>query len=256
MTSLLALAALSAFAAARPEIFGGIDVPVGEFKYVASLRETEAGPTLCGATLIAPKVLLTSAFCVDLSPNYASIGSHNSIGDKDGERIKIVKKTVHPMYNDELLDYDIAILELETESKFAPVALNSDEYGAIEPGTDSWVRGFGYTSFHAKENSPVLLEAKVNIMSNDECNEAVGKTGKILDSMLCTNVASKGPCDNDYGGPLIIIRDGVEYVAGVSIWTLGCDDPSLPSVYLRVSVASDFIKPFLPETPRIPKPAC
>ncbi|RHY24413.1 hypothetical protein DYB32_008864 [Aphanomyces invadans] len=171
MTTLLALAALSAFAG------GGTEVSLGQSTYVASIRKTETGQTECEATLIARKVLLTSVpagsttsvYCADSSLNYASIGSRYSSGDKDGERFKIVKKTVHPQYNEETLDYDFAILELETESKFPPAALNWDEDAVTEPGTVSWVRGFGAPAIvdeisgliaFVRQNSPVLLQAE------------------------------------------------------------------------------------------------
>ncbi|ETW06350.1 hypothetical protein H310_02630 [Aphanomyces invadans] len=186
MTTLLALAALSAFAG------GGTEVSLGQSTYVASIRKTETGQTECEATLIARKYLdwygisrnvgvwsgkhapsaevrTTSVYCADSSLNYASIGSRYSSGDKDGERFKIVKKTVHPQYNEETLDYDFAILELETESKFPPAALNWDEDAVTEPGTVSWVRGFGAPAIvdeisgliaFVRQNSPVLLQAE------------------------------------------------------------------------------------------------
>ncbi|ETW06365.1 hypothetical protein H310_02643 [Aphanomyces invadans] len=250
MTTLLALAALSAFAAARPEIVGGTEVPLDQFKYVASLRDTESGDTLCGGTLISPTKILTAASCVDTSANYASIGSHNSIGDKDGERIKIVNSIMHPKFNDTTLEYDFAILELESESKFDPVALNWD---AIEPDTETWVLGFGATSFFEEivgktatlgKNSPVLLSAKFNIWSNNECQKVLEGEVEVSESMLCAYAAGKSPCLADIGGPLIIKRDGVEYVAGVASWDSLCDS-KYPSVYSRVSVAREFIQPHL-----------
>ncbi|RHY16445.1 hypothetical protein DYB32_010646 [Aphanomyces invadans] len=220
----------------------------------------------CQATLIARKVLLTSVYCADSSLNYASIGSRYSSGDKDGERIKIVKKTVHPQYNEETLDYNFAILELETESKFPPAALNWDEDAATEPGTVSWVRGFGAPATvdeisgsiaFVRQNSPVLLQAEATILSNDDCQKATKNRAKIFDSMLCTKGANHDACTNYDGGPLVIARDGVEYVAGVLSRPLGCIyAKNHPNVYSRVSVAREFIKPFLPDTPTIPKVAC
>ncbi|ETV91039.1 hypothetical protein H310_14279 [Aphanomyces invadans] len=250
MTALVALAALSAFAAARPEIVGGTEVPVGQFKYVASLRKTESGPTLCGGTLIAPTKILTAASCVDTSTNYASIGSHFSRGDKDGERIKIVNRIVHPKFNKTTLDNDFAILDLASKSKVDPIALSWD---AIEPGTMSWVLGFGWPSFSEDflegvevlgENSPVLLRAAFNTWSNGECQNAVGDEAKISESRMCAAAAGKSPCYGDTGGPLIINRGGVEYVAGVTSWDSVCDS-KYPSVYSRVSVAREFIQPHL-----------
>ncbi|ETV91362.1 hypothetical protein H310_14042, partial [Aphanomyces invadans] len=161
----------------------------------------------------------------------------------------IIKTTVHPKYEVLPFDYNIAILELETASKFTPVAVNLKEDDATDPGAVTWVRGFGKTTSFKKDNSPVLLQAERNILANDECQKALGHDFEALESVVCTTSADKGPCISDIGAPLIIVRDGVEYVAGVSITSGACQDIALPIVYLRVSAAREFIKPFLPDTP-------
>ncbi|ETV91331.1 hypothetical protein H310_14026 [Aphanomyces invadans] len=71
-----------------------------------------------------------------------------------------------------------------------------------------------------------------------------------------SEVADKGPCIGDIGGPLIIVRDGVEYIAGVLNTNSACADTEHPSAYSRVSATREFIEPFLPDTPPNPKPAC
>ncbi|ETV64974.1 hypothetical protein H257_18216 [Aphanomyces astaci] len=258
MAKFIALAAVGASAAAQHEIVNGTEVPVGKYTYVTGLRKTDISSSSCGASLIAPKVVLTAAHCAGSWATYASIGSHYLSGNKDGERIKIVKQTTHPKFNADTMDYDFAIFELETASAIAPVKLNWVEDAASAPGIVSWVRGFGTTKSGGSQ-SPVLLEADVKIWSNADCQKALGSYGDILPSQLCAGGADKDTCQGDSGGPLTITRNGVEYVAGLTSWGIGCADPGLPGVYSRVSLARKFIESFLPTdpvTPTITKPGC
>jgi trypsin len=249
--------------AAQSEIVNGTETPIGKYTYVTGLRSTKLGEAYCSASLIAPKVVLTAGTCAGGRAKYASIGSHYLSGQRDGERIKIVKETVHPKFDEVTNDFDFAIFELETASTIAPVMLNWVEDAASAPGIVSWVRGFGYTE--GDFQSPVLLEADVAIWSNADCQKALGKYGDVFPSMVCAGGQYKDTCEFDVGGPLTVTRSGVEYVAGVTSWgpADGCATPGLPSVYSRVSAARDFIEPFLPTNPvtstaapTTTKPAC
>ncbi|RHY21046.1 hypothetical protein DYB32_009909 [Aphanomyces invadans] len=256
MAKFLALVALTAASAvAQFEIVNGTEAPVGKYTYVTGIRETETGRTICGASLIAPKVLLTAARCAGEWANYASVGSHYTSGSTDGERIKIVKKTLHPKYSEFSDEYDIAIFELESESKVPPVALNWVEDDATAPGTVAWVRGFGETTKTSSEGqSPYLLETDVKIWTNEDCHKVM--IFEIFPFQVCAGGDGKGFATNDVGGPLTVIRNGVEYVAGVAVWGHRGSWARLPGVYMRVSSFRDFIEPFLPVTPTTTKPAC
>ncbi|RHY83444.1 hypothetical protein DYB37_011963 [Aphanomyces astaci] len=250
MVKFLALAAVAAFAAADIEIVNGTVVPIGKYTYVTGLRPNETAASICGASLVAPKILVTAAHCVTRPwSTYASIGSHYLNGTKDGERIKIVKRTLHPKYNKATRhDYDVAVIELETESKFPPVKLNWDEDQFTAPGVVSWVRGFGRI-YSGGPPSPVLLETDVVIWENSKCHAALNKyyNLNVTSSMICAGGGFKDTCQGDSGGPLTVTRNGEEYLAGVTSWGIGCANPGLPGVYVRVSEVRDFIEPFLPK---------
>ncbi|RHY74345.1 hypothetical protein DYB28_011005 [Aphanomyces astaci] len=253
MVKFLALAAVVAFATANMRVVNGTGVPFGKYTYVTSLRENEHFGTFCGASLVAPKILVTAAHCAETPwARYASIGSHYSAGDDDGERIKIVKRTLHPKYNKATrFDYDVAVFELETASTFPPVKLNWDEDQFTAPGAVSWARGFGSIYFDGPD-SPVLLEADVAIWENSKCHAAVNDTPNkwnVTSSMICAGGADKDTCNGDSGGPLTVVRNGEEYLVGVTSWHSrdDCSIPGIPSVYARISELRDFIEPFLPE---------
>ncbi|RHY76868.1 hypothetical protein DYB30_013766 [Aphanomyces astaci] len=104
MVKFLALATVAASAVAQisqsPQVVDGAEVPVGKYPYVTGLRRTETGSSNCIASLVAPKILVTAAHCSSFAwTMFASIGSHYFDGTKDGELIKIVKRTQHPKYN-------------------------------------------------------------------------------------------------------------------------------------------------------------
>ncbi|RHZ12920.1 hypothetical protein DYB26_012569 [Aphanomyces astaci] len=231
MVKFLALAVVAVSAVAQTEIVNGTEVPIGKYPYVTGLRRTETGSSGCGASLVAPKILITAAHCSSSAwATFASIGSHYLNGTKDGERIKIVKRTVHPKYNKATrFDYDIAVFELETASSFPP---------SSSTGT--------------KTSSPPRASCPdVPIYSNAACQKALSAYSyNITASMICAGGGFKDTCQGDSGGPLTVTRNGVEYLAGVTSWGIGCANPGLPGVYARISEARDFIEPFLP------KPAC
>ncbi|RHZ13155.1 hypothetical protein DYB37_012215 [Aphanomyces astaci] len=255
MVKFLALAAVAACAVAQitegpPQVINGIEVPIGKYSYVTSLRLDETYPSNCIASLVAPKILLTAAHCLLTDwAKFAYIGSHYLDGTKDGELIKIVKHTKHPKYNKaSRWDYDFAVLELETASSFPPIKLNWDEDQFSAPGVVAWVRGFGTTK-SGESQSPVLLEADVPIYSNDACRKTfTGYTINVTASMICAGGESKDTCNGNSGGPLTVTRNGIEYLAGVTSWGLTCGIYGFPGGYARISEARDFIEPFLPKT--------
>jgi trypsin len=248
MVKFIAVAAVAASAAAQSEIVNGTEVPVGKYTYVTGVRYTETGLSGCGASLVAPKILVTAAHCAGGWAKFASIGSHFLSGNKDGERIKIVKQTVHPKFDENTMDFDFAVFELETASAYPVVKLNWVEDAASAPGIVSWVRGFGTTKSGGTQ-SPVLLETDVAIWSNADCKKALASEGDILPSMICAGGGYKDTCQGDSGGPLTVTRNGEEYLTGVTSWGKGCAEPGYPGVYSRISLARDFIEPFLPTTP-------
>ncbi|ETV89887.1 hypothetical protein H310_15272 [Aphanomyces invadans] len=238
MAKFLALAAVAASAAAQVEVVNGTDVPVSKYPFVTTIREAYALSPRCVASLIAPKVLLASASCYSISPSgiYASIGTY--LWDKDAELIKIVKQTPHPKFNSDTGDFDLAIFELETESKAVPVALKFNEDAENELGMA--------LGFDLDDAEGVLMEDDVKIWSNDDCAEAYGSD--VLPSTMCAGGGDNDTCFFVPGTPLTITRNGVQYVVGVGHSGDRCFEPGVPGSYSRVSAAHDFIQSFLSNT--------
>ncbi|OQS03437.1 serine protease family S01A [Thraustotheca clavata] len=240
----LAVASAQVTEDGHPEIVGGTEVPIGQYKYISGLRGGSAtSSSRCGGTLIAPKYILTAAHCVKgFKIDYAAIGTHYTSGSKDGERIRVVKQIAHPQWTNADMHYDFGILELEKPSKETPVELDfeDDQYNA--PNVEAIVRGWGTTSSGGSQ-SKVLLQVGVKIWSNQDCAQNLNG---IHDSMICAGgVEGQDSCQGDSGGPLTALKNGKEVQIGVVSWGEGCAEANKPGVYSRLSYGKSFISPYL-----------
>ncbi|KAF0702447.1 hypothetical protein AaE_015919 [Aphanomyces astaci] len=239
--ALSALFAATTTVVAQEEIVGGVETAVGQHLYVSGFRRNERGATSCGSSLIAPNVVLTAAHCTGRGRKFVSIGSHYKSGTKDGERIKVKQFIKHPKYHAKSFTYDFAILILERPSKFPPVQVSFD---TVAPGTPAIVRGWGHTS-SGGASSELLLEVGVNSISNDKCAKMLpGYT--VNDAMLCAGgKLGEDSCQGDSGGPLTVESNGSVKLVGVVSWGVKCGQKDKPGVYSRISIARDFIEPFI-----------
>ncbi|RHZ31935.1 hypothetical protein DYB37_012443 [Aphanomyces astaci] len=225
----------SAAQAFDTKIINGTEAPIGKFLYTTGFRTEDISDDLCMGALIAPKYVLTTATCVHTVFKYASVGSHYLSGDKDGERIKIVKQTRHPLFDH--YQFDFAIFELETASKIAPVKVNFDP--VVTPGSWATVRGWG---------------TDVKVWDNVECAKAVDASVPIMGSHICAGGADKDWCTGDNGAPLIVNKAGEDYVVGLASLGSSCATKNVPGIYARTSSARDFIEPYLSTNPVPTKP--
>ncbi|EQC34416.1 hypothetical protein SDRG_08186 [Saprolegnia diclina VS20] len=238
------------------EIVGGVEAEVGKHLYVTGLRRTPEGKASCGASLIAPTVVLTAAHCaVGNWATNASIGSHFLSGSKDGERIAITKIIPHPKYDSKQMTNDFAIMLLASPSKVTPVEVYFGNDAINAPGVNSTARGWG-TVKSGGQQSDVLKEVVLKIWGNKECNTAIQSGGSGYPQITATNICAGGllgedTCQGDSGGPLTVKKNGVDVLVGLTSWGIGCAQAGLPGIYARVSEAKDFIEPYL-----TPKPAC
>ncbi|CAK4073100.1 unnamed protein product [Aphanomyces euteiches] len=250
--TLFVTAALFATSAvAQLAIVGGKEATTGKHLYVSGLRQTATASDQCGGSLIAPNVVLTAAHCTGHGLNYASIGSHFLSGSKDGEQIRITKEIKHPKNNANSNSYDFAILILELNSTIPPVQVSFDN---VAGGIPTMVRGWGTTSSGGSQSN-VLLEVEVDALDNTKCSQLL--SGAPVDStMLCSGGnAGEDSCQGDSGGPLTVEQDGSEKLVGVVSWGLGCAQANKPGVYGRISIARDFIEPYVSKSPSPPTPS-
>ncbi|KAL4419228.1 hypothetical protein ABPG77_010670 [Micractinium sp. CCAP 211/92] len=177
-------------------IVGGTAAPTNRYPYFASLRDS-SGNHFCGATLIAPNVLVTAAHCVAGGGSRAlpqvHIGRSFLTAPEAGYDVRqATRVAVHPAYNASNSQNDIAVVLLDAPSSKATLALpSSSTTSALADGTPVVAIGFGTTSEGALYLSDSLQHVTVSYIAYSRCRTLYGG-GQLQPGMLCAGVLDGG----------------------------------------------------------------
>ncbi|MBF0101500.1 MAG: trypsin-like serine protease [Desulfobacterales bacterium] len=233
-------------------IIGGQDAVEGQWPWIAALvnaNETNLyDAQFCGGSLVHPSWVITAAHCVEGETETSiqvAIGIHNLDNPVD-ELINIKRIIMHPNYDPESMDADIALIELSTPSRANPVKLFSEDTNLN--GQEAIILGWGSMDVNSDTYAHILQQVTIPIVPNKTCNESyTSETGDTtiyaLDTMICAGYSQGGKdsCQGDSGGPLLIKHDGVWKLAGVVSFGEGCAQPGLYGVYTKVAKFNDFL---------------
>ena len=164
------------------------------------------------------------------------------------ESFSIVQEIVHPQYDPDGFGYDKMLVILDGQSTALPVLINRDP-SVPANGEQVTVMGWGLTDPEDGSSvSPVLKEASLVAMSNEECEQSKSGVlwgdsyqGLISPDMLCATDVGEDSCQGDSGGPLIITGSNGDVQVGVVSWGFACADSDFPGVYSRVSYDANWI---------------
>lgn len=214
----------------------------------------------CGASFLGGKWVLIAAHCVDSADAVLfkmNVGEYD-LSDGGENATEIANIYVHPQYDADAIDYDIALVEL-VESVDAPAIqlaskATTDEYAAEH--SSALVAGWGGTTGYAPGEGPtsnfpnVLHEVELNLTTNDECRSTLAdslgirpQNAGITSQMICATqpATGQGTCQGDSGGPLIVQTSTGPEQVGIVSWGIGCAEQGYPGVFTRVAEFADWL---------------
>lgn len=227
------------------ELLSKIDSVAGNFR--SNIIPTSS---FCGGVYIGNGWVITAGHCVvdDLAENISvNIGGHDLRVDHDNV-IGVEEIRLHPDYRviqgTSVPVNDFALLKLLKEpDNIQPVAIvtaellaqaeSGGELGtAIGRGIQSIVEDGEDPPFGPPVNT--IFEVDMPFVSRDVCSIAYRNI--LDDSMVCAGTGARGTgtCQGDSGGPIIINREAIDYVAGLTSFGSGCALEGFYDVYSRV----------------------
>lgn len=237
LVSLLCACGDASVAVSRAAIRGGAPSPGDDAVFMIRITNEDAGlHSVCSATRIAPRTLLTAAHCVDpvsFGVEWLGLSADNTMDQRDGSvaPVAIERVLVHPEFRAVFgLENDLALVRLGAGVD-AGIARWNRESIDERPGDDVRSVGFGADS----TDGGAGLRQSVTFMLRQ-----VSAT-----LLLVGDLEGVGICHGDSGGPTFSL-DGT--VLGVHSFTRG--DRCVDGADTRVDVgsAAELIKTWLDET--------
>lgn len=233
----------------KKRILGGRVSRRGAWPWQCSLQSGQSGH-VCGCVLIARRWALTVAHCfegresADLWKVVLGLNNLDHPGVHSQSR-GVRSIIVHPRYNRAVVDYDISVVQLDSEIEetpfVRPVCLPEP---ARLPSPDSYcyITGWG----HMGNRMPFKLqEGEVRIISLSQC-QSYFDMKTITPRMLCAgyDAGTVDSCMGDSGGPLVCEEDGGHWTLfGLTSWGSVCFSKVLgPGVYSNVTHFTPWIQ--------------
>ncbi|NXC31117.1 TMPS6 protease, partial [Campylorhamphus procurvoides] len=230
-------------------IVGGVNSVEGEWPWQASLQVR--GHHICGGTLIADRWVVSAAHCfqderlaspsiwtVYLGKYFQNATSHTEVS------FKVIRLFLHPYYEEDSHDYDVALLQLDhpviISPLIQPICLPAPSH-FFEPGLHCWITGWGAHK-EGGHISNILQKVDVQLIQQNICSEAYHYM--ITPRMLCAGYykGKKDACQGDSGGPLVCKEpSGRWFLAGLVSWGMGCARPNHYGVYTRITQVLDWM---------------
>jgi len=219
----------------------------GQFLYMASLRD-DFGNYRCGATLIAPSIVLTAATCMDPLMHDGVGVSEVYLGGQDREvpveRFPVTAFARHGNYTgDPREGNDIAVVKFAGETCMKPIPFLGKP--SVE-GETYLILGYGRTGVFEPLAGGLLAGNQTNF-DIATCN-ADGVDPPLDEGRLCTQSPKcncPSICEGDEGGPLVYsetIEAYTDTLMGViSYGTTVCGEGDGYGVYANVFAYRDWI---------------
>ncbi|XP_069057946.1 transmembrane protease serine 3-like [Pleurodeles waltl] len=227
-------------------IIGGSPSSEGSWPWQVSLHWE--GQHICGGSIISSQWVLTAAHCFVLSGLFTVKKWRVHAGSVfiGSSGIYSVQNIYYnAQFSSSTTDYDVALLKTSLPLQFSetlrPVCLPGYRQ-QFQPNGNCWITGFGHVN-EGGNVSPVLREAKLQLIDAVTCNQSRYYDGTITPRMMCAGYldGTVDSCQGDSGGPLVCQEDGLWWQVGIVSWGEGCGRPNRPGVYANLSVLLDWV---------------
>ncbi|CAH0546523.1 unnamed protein product [Brassicogethes aeneus] len=232
------------------KIIGGDEAKPHSFPFMVGLIINSN--SFCGGTLISENYVLTGAHCaVVIKTVHVLLGAHNISAEEPTQvTIKGEKVTVHPKFDIETFQNDIALIKLSqpvnpTESiqivNLPTRSTKDNNYYAASVCSLGWGLTEDKSRSSIDDISQVLRFVNVTILDIYSCGEYFNTESKefINESNFCVSGhKNKGTCSGDSGGPLM--HEDVQ-IGIVSIGSTFCE-MCYPSVFTNIAKFLDWIQ--------------
>jgi secreted trypsin-like serine protease len=266
LVALVLPASAAAEAGAQASVIGGRAASIAEFPSLTFIEadEGERHTFSCTGTVVAPRVILTAAHCVEdvetgrftATHAYAvATGVSNLRRVKRANVFRIAATHVFPDFDPGRVQGDAAVLILAKPTTAPPLALAGPADAALYgPGTPVSIAGWGLTKADRANVPAGLRTATMAVQKPGFCNRRTRGYYNVYSPalQLCLLEPPRdrsGSCFGDSGGPAIARReDGTPVEVGVISVVGPLCSPRAPNVLTRVDLVSTWVSEWIAAT--------
>ncbi|XP_055837511.1 phenoloxidase-activating factor 2-like [Episyrphus balteatus] len=206
----------------------------------------------CGGSLIAPRVVLTGAHCVNSTqaPNF-QVRAGEWVPYSDAEPYphqdrQVEEIILHENYDvGSYLENNIALLFLDIPFDDAP-HINTVCLPPVNANFDMsrcFASGWGMKQFGSRRYSNIMKKLELPVVPNAKCQNdlrqtRLGQSFELHSSLMCAGGEfGKDTCTGDGGSPLVCpMANNPDryYQVGIVSWGIGCGDKNVPGVYANI----------------------
>lgn len=241
-------------------IVGGKNAKPGDWPWQVNIdyEDNISNPGhLCGGTLITEEWVLSAAHCFYADQNkdkyWLKLGEHDIKTNSSWEqRFDIAQLILHPKYNNNNFDYDLALIRLKSKAKLnsrVQTACVSGQNTSFPVGTKCYITGWGLLKEYGI-GPAILQQAQVPLVEQSKCKKAYSTHGlSITPTMFCAGYEHGGidSCEGDSGGPLVCKKNNPAtgedtwFLWGTISWGVGCARKGLYGVLSSPKVLRSFL---------------